>query len=94
MITVVVCAGIKGESNGSSIVVYPNPTSGMVTITLGSMSKSVEVTVTELNGKLVKSEKYSNSKNVRMDISNLSDGMYFVTVKADNELKQVKIVKN
>ena len=94
MITVVVCAGIKGESNGSSIVVYPNPTSGMVTITLGSMSKSVEVTVTELNGALVKSEKYSNSKNVRMDISNLSDGMYFVTVKSDNELKQVKIVKN
>ena len=94
MITVVVCAGIKGESNGSSIVVYPNPTSGMVTITLGSMSKSVEVTVTELNGALVKSEKYSNSNNVRMDISNLSDGMYFVTVKSDNELKQVKIVKN
>ena len=94
MITVVVCAGIKDGSNGSSIVVYPNPTSGMVTITLGSMSKSVEVTVTELNGALVKSEKYSNSKNVRMDISNLSDGMYFVTVKADNELKQVKIVKN
>jgi hypothetical protein len=58
------------------------------------MSKSVEVTVTELNGALVKSEKYSNSKNVRMDISNLSDGMYFVTVKSDNELKQVKIVKN
>ena len=94
MITVVVCAGIKGESNGSGIVVYPNPTSGMVTITLGSMSKSVEVTVMELNGKLVKSEKYSNSNNVRMDISDLSTGMYFITVKADNQLKQVKIVKN
>ena len=66
----------------------------MITVTLGSLSKSVEVTVTELNGQLVKSEKYPNSKNVRMDISNLSDGMYFVTVKSDNELKQVKIVKN
>ena len=94
MITVVVCAGIKDGSNGSSIVVYPNPTSGMITINLGSMSKSIEVTVMELNGKLVKSEKYSNSNNVRMDISNLSDGMYFVTVKSDNELKQVKVVKN
>ena len=94
MITVLVCAGIKGEANGSNIVVYPNPTSGMITITLGSMSKLVELTVTELNGQLVKSAKYANSNNVRMDISNLSDGMYFVTVKADNELKQVKIVKN
>ena len=94
MITVVVCAGINDGSNGSSIVVYPNPTSGMITINLGSMSKSIEVTVMELNGALVKSEKYSNSNNVRMDISDLSTGMYFITVKADNQLKQVKIVKN
>ena len=94
LIAVVLCAGINDGFNDSRIIVYPNPTSGILTINLGSISKSIEVSVMELNGALVKSEKYSNSKNVRMDISNLSNGMYFVTVKSDNELKQVKIVKN
>ena len=81
-------------SNNSNIGIYPNPTNGLVSINVGTTSTLVDVTVMEVSGRIVKLEKYSNTNMLSLDLSELSAGMYFVTVKTDNQLKQVKLVKN
>ena len=86
--------GITGLSNNTNIDIYPNPTNGLVSINVGTTSTLVDVTVMEVSGRIVKSEKYSNTNMLGLDLSELSAGMYFVTVKTDNQLKQVKLVKN
>ncbi len=86
--------GITGLSNNSNIGIYPNPTNGLVSINVGTTSTLVDVTVMEVSGRIVKLEKYSNTNMLSLDLSELSAGMYFVTVKTDNQLKQVKLVKN
>ncbi len=95
-IYVKVCSkvGIEGLSNNSNIDIYPNPTNGLVSVSLGNTSTLVDVTVMEVSGRIVKSESYSNTNMLSLDLSELSAGMYFVTVKTDNQLRQVKVVKN
>ena len=67
------------------IYVYPNPTSGIITI---DVEDPIEYFITNINGQVVKNGTVSYDSQL-IDISNLPNGMYFI--KIDNEI--VKIIK-
>ncbi len=87
------CVGIS-ENGLSAISVYPNPTTGSVTIDLGTTYESVEFQVTGLNGNLLMFEKQSDVNVIRTDISELAAGMYLLQIKAGEQTVTVKLIRN
>ncbi len=87
------CVGIS-ENGLSAISVYPNPTTGSLTIDLGTTYESVEFQVMGLNGNLLLQEKQSDVNVIRTDISELAAGMYLLQIKAGEQTMTVKLVRN
>lgn len=75
----------------STLQINGNPTSDILSIDSKDMIGIV--TITDLSGKIVKSE-LVDSQNLRMSISDLRTGIYLVRLQGDTLDSVVKIVKN
>ena len=74
------------------INIYPNPTSGLLSITLPYAEVAHEVALFDMNGKMIDS-KASNSQ-IQMDLSSYPNGVYFVKIKSGDKVITEKVVKN
>ncbi len=73
--------------------VYPNPTSGKVTIELGAQApEEVQVTVFDANGKAVyRSRMAQGMQNHVIDLNDLSAGIYSVQLSTSSGVRNVKL---
>lgn len=92
-ITVNPCTGVNENSGLNLMLVSPNPTSGTMMINLGAFYSEIEFTLVQVNGQLVQQEKFNDATNAELDFTNVAAGIYFLTVKADGELKTIKVVR-
>jgi hypothetical protein len=77
------------QINKQEFVVYPNPAQNTVTVSFdGSTSINLTCNILTLEGKIVHTQKLMNSVST-IDISNLSNGMYFYELKDSNGLSTV-----
>jgi hypothetical protein len=92
-ITVSNCNGIK-DLTSAYIEVYPNPTNGLVNISLpDGIDGSVSVEVFDAIGKLVMKEDLTTNLTT-INLAKFEDGMYFFKIiKNNNAIKISKIVK-
>ena len=74
----------------ASILVYPNPTKGNVTISCNNSINSVQLY--DVQGRLLQTNLVNESKTT-IDISNQSSGIYFIKVLSDKGIVIQKIVK-
>lgn len=82
--------GIK-DFNQASLVVYPNPTTGIFSI--NSSAPTQEIKIYNVAGMLVWSQKV-NPTQTTVNISSLVKGIYFVQFKLENgTTKTVKLIK-
>lgn len=73
-------------------VVFPNPVTNVVNV--GIAGHQVEqVVVADLNGRIVKSEKFDNMSAVKIDLSDVSAGIYMLDITSENSHIVKKIVK-
>ena len=72
---------------------WPNPTTGPLTIDLGEQPLDVEVTVTGLEGKLLKRQYFENAQTLDVPLDGLMPGVYFVQVRGEGILATAKVVK-
>ena len=74
-------------------LVHPNPTTNSVFIDLESTSSELQLSIYDLNGALVRSEMISNK--AQYDVSELSQGLYTVTVadEANSKLYTKRLMK-
>lgn len=86
------CASVD-ELNGFTLSLYPNPTSGAVTLELGKLLDQVEVTVVDLNGRVVLNENYDQLSKADLNVAGLPTGVFFVKVSAENIQKTIKLIK-
>ena len=86
------CTVSINELITSTVNIYPNPTSAMLTI---SLEKDTYTTVIIRNsvGQLILTDKYPLVDKVELDISSYPTGIYFLQVKADEEVITKKIIK-
>ena len=84
----------KNESN-SEIRVYPNPTNGIVNLTVNMDTKS-DFTVELVNamGQSIRNANYTQTMNITLefDLSNLASGIYFVKVNSENGTAVERII--
>lgn len=78
----------------SKLSVYPNPTSGLVTISNDNNSTLQSVSISDLNGRTVKSLKLNGESTSQINISDLSAGVYMMNISSDQGSVTKKIVKN
>ncbi len=75
----------------NNFTVYPNPAKGNVIIKSDFVSTGSIITITDIFGKQVKSQRMSIGNNV-IDINNLSRGMYLVNLVTTEGTKTQKLV--
>jgi plastocyanin len=90
------CTGINdGKGSPANLSVYPNPTSGMITIKASSVSSAASVRITDMQGRVLVSEQVdakSGSIDKTYDLSGFPKGVYFVGVNGDNSSAGKKIL--
>jgi hypothetical protein len=85
------CTGINENSLNASIRISPNPTTGKFIIESGE--DIVSYFVTDITGKKVIREQKNNSSIVNVNISELDNAIYFVTLTgASGKTQQLKII--
>lgn len=74
--------------SSSSFEIFPNPTSGLVTIKAENMKISeISIIVTDITGRNLKNEIWNSDQNTlvkSLDLSAYSPGMYFITLLGNN----------
>lgn len=91
-ITVRTCAGIHEYNQNLQILVFPNPSQGIITIQTETTMK--EIQVMNVSGQLVDLLQ-THSTEEKMDISLLKSGIYFLNIRFENgQNAHYKIMKH
>ncbi|MEI7595407.1 MAG: DUF2271 domain-containing protein [Bacteroidota bacterium] len=81
------------DNETSSIMVYPNPASNMLNINLGSKAEDTKLEMYNVNGQVVVSKNYSNASGIlNVNINDIAEGVYFVSVKRNSGDIKTKII--
>lgn len=87
--------GINEELTNSSVVAYPNPTSGVITLNITDNTQGVVVNIYNVTGSLVSTTTYNDKVvNEKIDLSSYDNGIYMMIINNDNNVITKKIVKN
>ncbi|MCW8898381.1 MAG: family 16 glycosylhydrolase [Flavobacteriales bacterium] len=81
---------IASSNQNSKLLIFPNPTNGLINIELNSNKPYFEIEVFSLLGELVYANKVNGSK-LSFDLSPYPKGMYLVKIKQDNHYYHEKI---
>jgi PKD repeat protein len=88
--------GVEEQTTAfTGVNVYPNPSSGEFTFTIDS-KKGAKMTMRVMNSmgqQLAQNETYltTGSNKTQLDLSSLSDGLYFVNLRAGDEVKSIRL---
>jgi len=90
-------ATIFEELSENQVSVYPNPASGIVTLSgLSAFAggKSIKILITDQNGKTLITKTITKAEDTeQIDISQLVNGVYFINMQTDKEKVVKRIVK-
>lgn len=74
------------------LLLYPNPTTHTLTLSIPNFTEALKVTVTNTNGQLMQQQDMLTA-NCTFDVANLPKGMYYVTVTGAQGLWVKRFVK-
>jgi len=94
--TFAACTGIDDEIMGMEIRMFPNPTTGMMTLSLNGLREEVRITITSLYGqKMLEEELWPSGDHElsrQFDLSGWARGLYLVQITGDRKSVIRKIV--
>lgn len=91
-VNVEICSGID-ESALASIKIYPNPTSAELNIQLPKAGIALnELRVLDVNSKLL-SRTVINELEMKLDLSDLASGVYFIELSGNQQQLRYKLIK-
>ncbi|MEM7085973.1 MAG: S8 family serine peptidase [Bacteroidota bacterium] len=84
--------GLDDNDLTNTVILYPNPASNEFTVNLGSsINSEVDLTITNSLGQVV--QKLSTSATqTKVDVTNYSTGLYFVSIKTDTQSATKKLL--
>lgn len=72
------------------VSIYPNPVRGYAEVQLDKQYNLIQVSVVDSNGRKLYANTLENQDKMKIDLSQMSKGVYFVKVNGDKDLKAVK----
>ena len=85
--------GLVENNFNNKPLVYPNPTIGKFSLDLGAVYSNVSITLTDINGRIIKFENKLNGRFFNLEIDN-SQGIYLLTVKSGKNTAVIRVIKN
>ncbi len=82
---------VTDVNTGNMFSIYPNPANNKIFINWKLVSANAEISISDVTGKNVYSRSLNTNKPAVIDVSNLADGQYFITVKANGSSNTQKI---
>ena len=75
---------------------YPNPTQGILNVTLPRDAKgNIKVSVLNMAGSVIRENHFdASSQQIRLDISDATNGIYYIKLQGENLERAFKIVKH
>lgn len=73
--------------------VYPNPATDVVTITNTESIGIDKITVTDINGRIVKTNNYNQQAEIQLNVSDLNAGVYILNVSTKEGTATKKFIK-
>ena len=83
---------VADEDLNAAISIYPNPSSGLVFINNTGRVNLETADIYDINGRLVLQKQLSNATLNQIDLSNVSKGVYFLTINSDDASITEKII--
>ena len=84
--------GLGSNIISNKFVISPNPTSDFVTI---SNSDNINnVSISDLNGRIVKESKFINVSSIQINLASLVPGMYMMSITSEKGTETMKVMKN
>jgi hypothetical protein len=79
----------------NQIAVFPNPSNGIFNIAFGNLNPN-KIEVYDISGKLIfqKNQLVVSNNQTNIDLSNTSNGVYFVKISTENNTITKRIIKN
>lgn len=90
-------SGVMSTGNPAAVSqfsVYPNPATDVITIANADNILVNRVDITDINGRVVKSQKFDGVASTQVGIADLSSGVYMVTVSSEKGSVTKKVIKN
>lgn len=83
------------EFQSSSLIsIYPNPAREYLNVILKKYEKISSIEIYDMTGKIIYDlNKLNSSKDIKIDISNLNTGLYFINVVLENKNAKSKFIK-
>lgn len=85
--------GVEKKNKESELLIYPNPVSTILNIKNPDGKEIQSLKITNILGKTVYSKSNVLNQNT-IDVSNLSSGIYILSVQSGNETQNIKFQKN
>ncbi len=82
------------EFLNSKFSVSPNPANDFISVSNSDNILVSGISITDLNGRVVKQNSYSNVSDIQVNVSDLASGMYMMNITSDKGSVTKKIVKN
>ena len=89
----VTTVGILENTFSNDIIVYPNPTDGILKIDLGVTLSEFIVSLNDVNGKLISQTTHKNTKMFELNL-NVQPGIYLLTINSENKKATIRLIKN
>jgi hypothetical protein len=88
--------GMPEEIIHPELMVYPNPTDGIITVDFQSPDEQVEILVFDFTGKIVSDQKILTEhtmKSTNIDLSGNAAGIYFVQMRSSEGVRTAKVIR-
>ncbi len=89
---VITNVGVLKNTFSNDIVVYPNPTSGFVTVNMGKVFANFSASLHDLNGKLISQSFYKSTKMFSLHLE-VPSGVYLLTINDGNSKATIRLIK-
>lgn len=89
-VSVNICTGVE-ELNKDVFSIFPNPTNNIINVV--GLENATELTLLDVTGKIVYTNNNLTTNTLSIDLSNASNGLYFMQVKTDEGVDSYKVVK-
>ena len=76
-----------------NVVLYPNPTTGKVTLSFDNEKTIETMTVTDLTGRLINNKQTFTAQMIEIDLSSEAAGVYFLNIEIEGKSKTFRIAK-
>jgi len=80
----------------NSVIIYPNPASSEVFLTVSNAATVSDIYINDISGRMIRAYKASSLKygynQYRLDVSELSNGMYFINLQTNDTVLSTKLI--